>query len=94
MILWRPPNATEEQIGPGTKSPNVAWLRNSLAAIDQRDVEFSADAESFDDQLGVHLTEFQRNHRLDADGIAGLKTQIIINSMLPSNESPRLKAAR
>jgi len=48
----------------------------------------------FDDQLATLLIEFQRRHRLDADGIAGLKTQIIINSMLESNQSPRLKATR
>ncbi|MBT5220693.1 MAG: AAA family ATPase [Woeseia sp.] len=94
MILWRPPNANEQQIGPGTRSPNVVWLRESLAEIDKRNLEFTADGEVFDDQLATLLIEFQRGHRLDADGIAGLKTQIIINSMLESNQSPRLKATR
>ncbi len=94
MILWRPPNASEEQIGPGTTSPNVKWLRESLAAIEGRDVELSSTPDVFDDQLAAQLTEFQRRHRLDADGIAGLKTQIIINSMLPSNDSPRLRVSR
>jgi len=94
MILWRPPNANEEQIGPGTRSPNVVWLRESLASINKSDLETTADAEVFDDQLANQLIEFQRLHRLDADGIAGLKTQIIINSMLESNQSPRLKTAR
>jgi general secretion pathway protein A len=94
MILWRPPNADEEQIGPGTRSANVVWLRESLAEIDNQNLEFTADAEVFDDPLANQLIKFQRRHRLDADGIAGLKTQIIINSMLKSNQSPRLKTAR
>ena len=94
MILWRPPNANEQQIGPGTRSPNVVWLRESLAEINKRNLEFTGDSEVFDDQLATLLIEFQRRHRLDADGIAGLKTQIIINSMLESNQSPRLKATR
>ena len=94
MILWRPPNANEQQIGPGTRSPNVVWLRESLAEINKRNLEFTGDGDVFDDQLATLLIEFQRRHRLDADGIAGLKTQIIINSMLESNQSPRLKATR
>lgn len=45
-------------------------------------------------QLATQLIEFQDRNRLDPEGIAGLKTQIIINSMLESNRSPRLKAVR
>jgi len=37
---------------------------------------------------------FQRQHRLEADGLAGQKTQVIINSLLQPDGTPRLSASR
>ena len=34
MLIWRPPNGSDEAISPGMQNENVRWLRQSLAAID------------------------------------------------------------
>ena len=46
----------------------------------------------FDAELEQRVVAFQRQHRLDADGLAGQKTQIIINSLLAQDGVPRLSA--
>lgn len=95
LLLWRPPIGNDQPIGPAASGESIQWLRQSLASLDD---DFSVAAgtttESFDDELAEQLQAFQRKHRLEADGIAGLKTQIIINSLLESDDTPRLSASR
>jgi L,D-transpeptidase YcbB len=64
----------------GTTDPRVAVLRQRL------DVEAEADAdpELFDEALAEAVREFQRKHRLTADGIVGPQTQFALNG--PSRE--------
>jgi peptidoglycan hydrolase-like protein with peptidoglycan-binding domain len=40
------------------------------------------------------VRRFQREHRLDVDGLAGQQTQIIINSLLAVEGTPRLSTPR
>lgn len=90
LILWRPPNGSDQPIGPASTGDNVRWLRESLAALDD-DFTVAADTgDAFDEELVGQLQAFQRKHRLEADGVAGLKTQIIINSLLETDDLPRL----
>ena len=72
----------------------VAWLRNSLAAIDGRYATANLQSEVFDAELEQIVRTFQRDHRLDVDGLAGQQTQIIINSLLAVEGTPRLSAPR
>ena len=92
MLLWKPPNNAEQMIGPGASGAPVLWLRNSLAALSGAYPLAANPSDSFDAELAKQLQNFQRKHRLDADGIAGLKTQIIINSLLEPDSTPRLSA--
>lgn len=92
MLLWKPPTNSEQMIGPGARGPAVVWLRNSLAALNGAYPLAADPSDTFDDDLAEQLQAFQRKHRLDADGIAGLKTQIIINALLEPDTSPRLTA--
>jgi len=94
MLLWRPPTEAAAALGPGVRGPAVAWLRNSLAAIDQRYASGDAGVEIFDDELEQIVRLFQRDHRLDVDGLAGQQTQIIINSLLAVEGTPRLSTPR
>ena len=94
MLLWRPPTGAAISLGPGSQGSNVAWLRNSLAAIDGRYASNSAQPDVFDAELEQIVRAFQRDHRLDVDGLAGQQTQIIINSLLAVEGTPRLSAAR
>ena len=92
MLLWRPPTGTVVSLGPGSTGPAVTWLRSSLAAIDDRYVSANPQSETFDSELEQIVRTFQRDHRLDVDGLAGQQTQIIINSLLAVEGTPRLSA--
>jgi general secretion pathway protein A len=94
MLLWRPPTGTPVSLGQGSQGPAVAWLRNSLAAIDNRYATSNPQSEIFDAELGQIVRMFQRDHRLDVDGLAGQQTQIVINSLLAVEGTPRLSTPR
>ena len=94
LLLWRPPNGAGTALGPGSEGPDVVWLRNSLAAIDDRYSTTPANAEVFDGELRRQVMAFQRDHRLDVDGLAGRQTQIIINTLLAPDNMPRLTIPR
>jgi general secretion pathway protein A len=91
-LIWRPPGGTLIVISPGTRNENVRWLRQSLAALDSNYQPEDPDSEFFDAGLQEQLVAFQRQHRLDADGLAGEMTQIVINSLLALDGTPRLSA--
>ncbi len=90
MLLWRPPNGAVESLGPGSRSSNVVWLRQSLAAINERYRTGAIDSDLFDDGLRQQVRAFQRDYRIDVDGVAGRQTQIIINTLVKPDSTPRL----
>lgn len=93
LLFWKPAGGPDEQIEPGTRSEKVRWLRESLAAIDGESRPNEQDSDVFDRELEQRLIAFQRQHRLEADGLAGQKTQIIINTLLASDDRPRLSGS-
>lgn len=92
LIVWRPPNGSAGAIAPGMRNINVLWLRESLAALGNKSVASSEGGRYFDSALEEKLRNFQREHRLQVDGLAGQRTQILINSMLALDGTPRLSA--
>jgi len=94
LLLWRPPNGSSIALGPGSSGPGVLWLRQSLAAIDDRYRTVAIDSDVFDRDLQQQVRAFQRDHRLDVDGLAGHQTQIIINTLLAPDSTPRLTMPR
>ncbi len=92
MILWRPQIGVAGSIRPGTRSPSVSWLRDSLSKLDGGTTEETSDPEFFDADLEARVRSFQRQHRLEVDGVAGEKTQIIVNSLLTEDGAPRLSS--
>ncbi len=94
ILLWRPPNGNARPLGRGSRGDNVVWLRESLAAIDDRYRAEPLDSAVYDAELEQRVIEFQRDHRLVVDGLAGQQTQIIINSLLGSEDTPRLTTSR
>ena len=93
-LLFRPPTRTALSLGPGSTGEDVAWLRHSLAAIDERYASADMQSDYFDAELEQLVMTFQRDHRLDVDGLAGQQTQIIINSLLAVERTPRLSIPR
>ena len=94
ILLWKPPNGESLPLGRGSRGDNVVWLRRSLAAIDDRYRAEPIDSNLYDEQLEQRVIDFQRDHRLAVDGLAGQQTQIIINSLLGSDDTPRLTTSR
>lgn len=94
LLLWKPPNGRSMALGLGVQDGNVVWLRQSLAAIDDRYRAEPTDLDVFDARLEQRVRAFQRDHRLDVDGMAGRQTQISINSLLALDGIPRLTASR
>jgi general secretion pathway protein A len=94
ILLWKPPNGQPFALGPGSTDDNVVWLRQSLASIDERYRADPLDSNVFDSALEQRVREFQRDHRLDVDGLVGRQTQIIINSLLAPDGTPRLTTPR
>jgi general secretion pathway protein A len=94
LLLWRPPTGDTDALGPGSRSQGVVWLRQSLTAIDARYQTTAADSDVFDSELRQQVRAFQRDHRLDVDGVAGHQTQIIINTLLAPDSTPRLTIPR
>jgi general secretion pathway protein A len=93
MLLWRPPGGKAVSLGPSSRGADVRWLRESLAAIDEQYVTRNPDSDIYDAELEQIVRAFQRAHRLDVDGLAGQQTQIIINSLLAVDGTPRLSSA-
>jgi len=89
-LVWRPPAGSPAAVRPGMMSASVTWLRSSLAALGFDAAPTETGENYFDTGLEAQLREFQRRNRLDVDGIAGEQTQIMINSLLAADGSPRL----
>jgi general secretion pathway protein A len=94
LLIWKPANGVSVALVPGTQDPNVTWLRQSLATIDERYRAEPLDSDVYDRRLGDRVREFQREHRLIVDGLAGRQTQIIINSLLAVEDVPHLTTPR
>ena len=94
LLLWKPALGQSVPLGPGAQNPTVVWLRESLAAIDDRYRADPIDSDVYDNNLAARVREFQRDHRLDVDGLAGRQTQIFINSLVAGDNVPRLTTPR
>jgi general secretion pathway protein A len=76
------------------RDENVRWLRQTLAAVDPDSSPDNLDSDYFDDDLQREVMDFQRRHRLPVDGLVGSQTQIVLNSLLGLDDTPRLVADR
>ena len=90
LILWRPHTREPRSLSIGNRDEGVRWLRRSLyMALGQPVSEPGSD--TYDEELAAMVEEFQHQHRLDVDGVAGLQTQVLLDS-LTSTEAPLLLA--
>jgi len=94
MLLWRPVGGTPVSFAPGSRNDGVVWLRSSLAAISSEYATANAESDAFGAELDRIVRQFQRDHRLSVDGVAGQQTQIVINSLLAADGTPRLTMPR
>jgi len=88
LLLWQPPGGVPVALQPGSRGAEVTWLRQSLSQID---TQYESDeSDVYDGNLQSIVRQFQHEHRLDVDGLAGQQTLIVINSLIGSDNSPRL----
>jgi general secretion pathway protein A len=91
LLLWRPPLAVAKALAPGMRGEDVRWLRDSLRAA--KGLPASPPGNDLYDEELVHLVQdFQRQHRLAVDGVAGVQTQIALDTALNTTDSPTIVA--
>src|SRR5215472_9308138 len=92
VMLWRPAASPVKALSPGMRGAEVRWLRQSLEHLAH--VESGTPASDvFDAQLTGLVREFQRQHQLSVDGIAGRETQIALAGAVAAPGVPLLSAA-
>jgi general secretion pathway protein A len=92
LVLWRPQVPGARQLSAGMRGTEVRWLRQSLEKV-RGVAPTPGPADVFDDQLVRLVEDFQREHRLNVDGIAGVQTQIALDTALRDPQTPFLQAA-
>ncbi|HEX5650316.1 MAG TPA: AAA family ATPase [Steroidobacteraceae bacterium] len=89
LLLWRPPLAVVKSLAPGMRGAEVKWLRENLR-VAQGLPEAAPGSDFYDEELTRLVQDFQRDHRLNADGVAGVQTQIVLDTVLNPADSPTL----
>jgi general secretion pathway protein A len=91
LILWRPQVATPRALSAGMQGAGVRWLRTSLNTVHGRSDE-AGSSDYYDEELVRMVEDFQRQHRLNVDGIAGVQTQIVLDTLNNTSGAPLLVA--
>jgi general secretion pathway protein A len=91
VMLWRPGTQTVKPLSVGMRGDEVRWLRQSLERL-QGVTAGQSVSDVFDTELSHLVMDFQRQHRLAVDGIAGIQTQIVLASAVAAPDSPLLSA--
>jgi general secretion pathway protein A len=88
-VVWKPKTARTRPLTLGMQGDEVRWLRRSLNALhgSASDPEHS---DVYDQDLAIAVQDFQREHRLNVDGIAGVQTQVVLDTALAEPGSPLL----
>ncbi len=92
VMLWRPAAAPVQTLSAGMRGASVRWLRRSLEKLAGMSDSGPA-SDVYDAGLASLVRQFQRNHRLAVDGIAGVRTQVALAGALARPGSPLLTAA-
>jgi general secretion pathway protein A len=90
LLLWRPPTRTAKSLGPGMRGADVRWLHDSLRAA--QGLPAGAGGDVYDAALTRMVEDFQRQHRLAVDGVAGVQTLIVLDTATRATGSPTLVA--
>jgi general secretion pathway protein A len=91
-VIWKPKTTRTRPLSLGMRGEEVRWLRRSLNALrgNPADPEL---ADVYDEALAIAVQNFQREHRLNVDGIAGVQTQVVLDTALAEPGSPLLTQA-
>jgi general secretion pathway protein A len=90
-LVWKPKTARTRPLTVGMTGDEVRWLRRSLNAL-QGAASDPEHGDVYDQELAIAVQNFQREHRLNVDGIAGVQTQVMLDTALAEPGSPLLLA--
>lgn len=88
-VVWKPKTTHARALSVGMHGDEVRWLRRSLNAL-HGDSSDADRGDLYDQELAIAVQNFQREHRLNVDGIAGLQTQVVLDTALAEPGSPLL----
>jgi general secretion pathway protein A len=88
-VVWKPKTPHTRLLTVGMRGDEVRWLRRSLNALHGAASDPALD-DLYDQQLAIAVQHFQREHRLNVDGVAGLQTQVVLDTALADPGSPLL----
>jgi general secretion pathway protein A len=91
QMLWRPPQLDARSLAMGNQGESVRVLRARLRQWAGLPAD-SANPDVFDEELRSLVMQFQRRNGLAADGIAGTRTQALLDAALATTDSPLLSA--
>lgn len=89
LLLWRPAFQPVRSLSYGMRGPEV----RSLAELLQQATGSQSRAplgDLYDSQLQRAVRAFQRRHRLTVDGIAGVRTQMVLDAVADTRDVPLL----
>jgi general secretion pathway protein A len=72
------------------RGEDVRWLRDSVRAA--QGLPAAPGGDVYDQELVGLVQDFQRQHRLAVDGVAGMQTQIVLDTVLNATGSPTIVA--
>jgi general secretion pathway protein A len=88
-VVWKPKTSRTRLLSLGMQGDEVRWLRRSLNALGGVAAD-PENADVYDQGLAIAVQNFQRDHRLNVDGIAGVQTQVVLDTALADPSSPLL----
>ncbi|HEY0683440.1 MAG TPA: AAA family ATPase [Steroidobacter sp.] len=91
LVLWRPQVRSGRVLSPGMQGDGVRWLRTRLNTVAGKPEEEPA-SDYYDEDLVKMVEDFQRQNRLNVDGIAGVQTQIVLDALGNAPGTPVLVA--
>ena len=92
LVIWRPSIPLAKELRVGMRGDDVRWLRAGLAQLDRQPAA-TDNPDLFDGELERMVRDFQRSHRLVVDGIAGVQTQLVLDSAIGVPGTPTLGPA-
>jgi general secretion pathway protein A len=90
VLLWRPGNMDVRDLSAGMRGAPVRRLREQLNRWSGAGSSAST-SDEFDGSLVKLVEQFQRANRLAVDGIAGIETQVALDAVLATPDSPLLQ---
>jgi general secretion pathway protein A len=91
LLLWRPQVPAAKALSAGMQGDAVRWLRSTLNTVHGQPND-KVTSDYYDEDLVRMVEDFQRRHRLNVDGIAGVQTQMVLDTLSNTAGAPLLVA--